>query len=147
LVCLSIFVGFLINMLVPFFAIIEGVSVKNSSEPSADSDPTPAVKSMEISILLKRAHFDQYRILYAQIAFSILLSLFTIVGIMLLKNVHFFAFLQSSGLPSFVFRIVACLRFLIETVTYAAVAINFLNLIKIVISSNALIWPKLKEKV
>jgi hypothetical protein len=133
MVVLAIYLGFLITMLVPFFNLIDraervGVSAEGREKRRVES------------------RFALYRVLYAQIAFAILLSVTSLVLLLLTKQLGQVAAKCVVDFWIFHFPAGAYLILFAKFSAYYCVALGALNLVKILISANALIISDLPSK-
>ena len=130
LTALSIFAGFLINMLIPFFNIIEKTCQMNEEQNSE-----------------AKKRLKQYKILYNQVSFTTLLSLITIILLLLLQFLPEGFYLFSKGICGISVPVGKMIRAGLHLITYWGLGTILLSLFSIVVSSNALIYSYFKKLV
>jgi hypothetical protein len=133
LTCLAIFVGFLINMLIPFFSIIEKTDIKVQNQQSQNP--------IDASTRLK-----QYKILYIQVSFALVLALLTILILLTLNScpndIASLLVFQIKGLNVDGGKII---KQLFTFLSYWGMGMVFFSLIQVVVSANALIYSFLTK--
>ena len=132
LTSLSIIIGLLINMLIPFFSIIDNLDRKISTQKEIDPQ--------ELST--DRDRITQYKILYSQVSFSILISMALFAITLVLKYSNKFL---ACAIPMNCNSILSSGAQIIRGISYYLLSLLFLCILKILISSNSLIYPKLKQ--
>jgi hypothetical protein len=132
LAALAIFVGFLINMLIPFFSIVEKTDAGSKRLPEEDRAET----------LLR---LRQYRILYIQVSFATLISLGTIALLLLLKMTGGGYESWSPGFWTFHITLGELIHRALFLLIYWGVGLIFFSILQVVVSSNALLYPYLKK--
>lgn len=133
LVAVSIFVGFLINMLMPFFSFIESTTTKVNLSDSNEERKNFNYVSARIS---------QYKSMYSHVAAALVLCLFSIPLLIIDSRLQ----LPDYILEKLPFITQTRFNFTIESFALYLVFLASMNLLKIVTNSNSLIYPELKKK-
>lgn len=135
LAALSIFVGFLINMLIPFFSIIEKTDSAIRQVP-----PSPLMVDAKLRL-------QQYRILYVQVSFAVLVSLISIASMLVLKLIPTSFEQFALTVREIHVRVGHITRNGFILVTYWGLGLIFFSVLQILVSANALIYPRLMKEI
>ena len=143
LTILSILLGLLINMLIPFFAFIESSSSKVELNEVKDAELD---EDKKVFLRVKRARIVQYRILFTQVQFAVLSSVMAIFCVLIFK----YLLLKSNDSNILLFSqevpLKHVLKIALSLLCTSSLFVTLMTVLKIVISSYAIVGPLLKEK-
>ncbi|MDG0815943.1 hypothetical protein [Bdellovibrio svalbardensis] len=134
----SIFIGFLINILVPFFTFIESQDAKVPKKILSETYDARVMREKS------EDRIKQYQILFGQVTFSIFSALLTLLFLFSssqfpLETNHFLIY---DGLHLLALRIFKTIS---DFLFYFFGCLSLVNVLKILISANVLIYPRLRN--